>query len=144
MINRVAKVAVIFVLMLNSAAIFASEASCKKKIVETINLSYFMQQSISRDFSVLLNNTIGDIEDVANQLSLKEFEIIATDTSASRNYYPGMAGDSMEQEGYNELIDFSVAVTVKFIKNEQAFTRFLQQTMPVGLYSSIQKVCKSS
>ena len=141
MIDRLINVIVVFLLVFYTATVFADDKSCKKKVVETTNLSYVMQQTISRDFSVLLNNTIGEIEDVASQLSLKEFEIISTDIAASRNYYPGMPSDGNEQEGYNEMIDFTVSVTLRFIQNDQAFTRLLQQTMPVSVYSSIQKVC---
>ncbi len=108
---------------------FAEQLPCKKQYIETIHLYKMTTQPVKKDFNEPLQEYLKAIDTISSELGLKEFNIAATDISASRG------PDS------KDVYDYSISVSITFLKDTRAFTQFMKKLTPVGASSSVAKKC---
>ncbi len=108
---------------------FAKQLPCKEQHVETIYLYNVITQPIKRDFNEPLQEYLKAINAISSKLELKEFNIATTDVSASRSSEP------------KDVYDYSISVSITFLKDTRAFTQFMKKLIPMGGSSSVAKKC---
>ena len=108
---------------------FAEQLPCKEQYIETIHLYKMMTQPIKKDFNEPLQEYLKAIDTVSSELELKEFNIATTDISASRS--PDL----------KDVYDYSISVSITFLKDTRAFTQFMKKLIPMGGSSSVAKKC---